>query len=258
MNEILTEGVWTNQMLADFFRVKLKTFRDSRKKKLEELKDYADFEEGRGFITITKVKNRTPYTRKQSKNKRIVKEEFPKCWRRYDTCVRCGTEIYEKRRNDLTATLNTIQAYTRDERMLHYGSPGHKDTSIKGGDYGRCDQTYCKIVYIQGEEWYYPLSEEEEQKLDEIFKEVFITDSAIDQIKQQALYWDAYDEGDMGTDELIESLQQVRKKNSFFLWKIVMLKMQQKYGIEIKRITESEQDALSIGTTKILPLQENP
>ena len=45
----------TNKELADWFRIKEKSFRDTRAKKLEILKEYAEFENLRGKVNILKI-----------------------------------------------------------------------------------------------------------------------------------------------------------------------------------------------------------
>ena len=56
----LKKGIMTNKELADWFRIKEKSFRDTRAKKLEILKEYAEFENLRGKVNILKI-SRFPY-----------------------------------------------------------------------------------------------------------------------------------------------------------------------------------------------------
>ena len=242
MNEILTEGVWTNAMLADFFRIKEKSLRALKVKKLEESKGYADFIEGRGQVTITKVKDATPYVKRRSKNRQIVTEEFPLMWEEYDTCVRCGQEIYEKRKKDLTASLNTIKQYTREERDICYGSPTNKEGARKMGEKGRCDYCWCKEVFIDGKVHYRGFSAEEEKLFNETIREVFVKEFEEEKIKQEALIWESYDNGDLTDEGLVESLKAARKKD-YSLWVEVIVRMYDRYGIVIKRATKTEKSA---------------
>ena len=53
---ILEEGkIYTNSQLAEWFKVKPVTFTKSKQKKLEYLKNFAEFEKVKGKIKITKV-----------------------------------------------------------------------------------------------------------------------------------------------------------------------------------------------------------
>ena len=52
----LTTGVWTNEMLAEWFNISAGTLKNTKKKRLEELKKYADFYEKSGKVVITEVK----------------------------------------------------------------------------------------------------------------------------------------------------------------------------------------------------------
>ena len=48
-------GKMTNQELADWFEIAPKTFRNTKPKRLEELKEYADFYEDKGKVYITHI-----------------------------------------------------------------------------------------------------------------------------------------------------------------------------------------------------------
>ncbi len=62
-----------------------------KKKKLEELKIFADFKEIRGGVEITNIKIPV-YAKKGSKAYNIIKENFIKTWHKssYDTASRIG------------------------------------------------------------------------------------------------------------------------------------------------------------------------
>ena len=70
-------GKMTNQELADWFEIKLKTFKNTKRKRLEELKEYADFYEEKGKVYITHIYEDT-YSRKKVYPR--VKELMPVLW----------------------------------------------------------------------------------------------------------------------------------------------------------------------------------
>lgn len=99
----LTTGVWTNEMLAEWFEIKEKTFANTKKKRLEELKKYADFYEKKGKVVITEVKVQAERSLKQTgiieqilelnwetflaENPQLtlIKDQIVEFWKRYET-----------------------------------------------------------------------------------------------------------------------------------------------------------------------------
>ena len=70
-------GIMTNKELAEWFGMdKEKSFRSTRAKKLEILKEYAEFENLRGKVNITKIIK--PIYTKGSKNYELIKEKLIK------------------------------------------------------------------------------------------------------------------------------------------------------------------------------------
>ena len=63
-------GKMTNKELADWFGIKIETMNRHKKKKLEELKNYAFFEEVRGGVEITGIIKET-YNKKDNQIRQI-------------------------------------------------------------------------------------------------------------------------------------------------------------------------------------------
>lgn len=74
--ELIT-GIYTNKQLAQWFGIKEKTFSNTKKKRLEELKEYADFYEEKKKIIITNVKQEF-YKKDRCKLEEILEQNWEK------------------------------------------------------------------------------------------------------------------------------------------------------------------------------------
>lgn len=68
-------GFMSNAELAEWFGIKESTFRSKRTKKLEELKDYAEYTAVRGGVEIISIIRSEFF--KGSNDRRIIEEEVP-------------------------------------------------------------------------------------------------------------------------------------------------------------------------------------
>ena len=69
----------TNKELAEWFGIKESTFKSNKKKKLEELKKYCQFEEVKGKVCILEIFY-DEYQKSFSKSFDTIKEETEKIW----------------------------------------------------------------------------------------------------------------------------------------------------------------------------------
>ena len=90
-------GKMSRLELSQWFGVKPNTYDHSKKKKLEELKIFADFEETYGGVNITKIKIPI-YAKKGSRAYNIIKNAFSDAWHKsgYDTAARVGSQIWKE------------------------------------------------------------------------------------------------------------------------------------------------------------------
>lgn len=198
---ILKEGKMTNEELAEWFGVKPKSFRDTKKKKLEELRAYADFREEKGKVIITEIYNAGPYVKKKSKDYQIVKSSFDKEWddSGLDTCSNVSNKIYEKHQNELAIAESTTYNYTRLVRNELYGIPG----------VGTCHYLWCKKVAIEdGVDVLEEFNEEEQRIKAELMKKYFATDEEQD-------YWIAHqvDAGEITEQQAYRLTRELRGMN---------------------------------------------
>ena len=137
----LKEGIMTNSELAEWFDVALSTFKNTKKQKLEKLKEYAEFEELKGKVKIIEIKDTT--FRKGSKNYKIIKEKTKEQWddSGLDTCQLVANKIRKLAIKELKVENSTLYSYTcRSKRELWGKVNGFAD-----GEIGYCRGEFCKI-----------------------------------------------------------------------------------------------------------------
>lgn len=158
-------GKMTSKELAEWFNVTPKSFTNSRLKKLEILKEYADYEVIRGGVIINKIYE-PAFVKKSSKNYEIVKNAFEEVWNDngIDTCKNVSDKISKAHKNELTIQGSTAYNYTRASRNELYGKP-----FISFGSKGSCQYIWAK----ETEDGYVPFNEEEKAIYDKLKVEYF-------------------------------------------------------------------------------------
>lgn len=135
----LSPGKWTNQMLADWFGVKVNTFKKNKEDKLAILKEYADFYEDKGKIIITEVYGETEFI-KGSRSYKLIRNNFDKVWKpgELNTCVHASRQLNSILNLNITEDYST--KITREVRSEFYGYPAKNDYGLRG----YCDYQWCK------------------------------------------------------------------------------------------------------------------
>lgn len=195
---VLKLGIMTNAELANWFGVTQGSFKATKAKKLEELKDFADFEEVKGKVNIKEIYYDT-YVKRGSKAYEIYKEEFDKEWSDtgIDSCSRVNTAILTKREADLKIKESTGYYYTRKTRNELYGVP-----FMAPGIKGTCEYKWVKCVGEGLDIKYIPLTPEEEKIKKDLHTKYF-GDSSDKSVMIKAMVmrgeltkeeaWDAYE-----------------------------------------------------------------
>ena len=200
----LREGKISTEELANWFGVKKKTFQNSKVKKLEELKIFADFKEvEKGYYYISKVKIPI-YCKKGSRAYNIVKRNFFNAWHKsgYDTASRVGSQIYSGN-TELKKTIqeSTAKAYTARVRSEFYGKVwDQNDRGSKGT---------CKFAYVKENNWNEAilLTEEQNKKINEIRKTIYTNE-------QESFLYDALLHHEITQEEYDEGLQSWNTKEA--------------------------------------------
>lgn len=152
-------GIMTGKELAAWFGISDGSFRNSKAKKLEELKNFATFEMCGAKVNILEIKE--PYYSKQASAAfQKVHDEFEKAWDEsgLDSCSRVGLQIKESLGNELAIKDGTVYEYTRKTRNELYGKP-----FMSGGTHGDCIYMWCKKIGEGVSAKYVALTEEEEK-----------------------------------------------------------------------------------------------
>ena len=137
--ELKENHIIENQELADWFGIKKSSLEAGgmKKKKLEELKEYCDFEILKGKVFIKKVYIDT-YTKNRSKIYKTLLQEMPKQIKNGQpwTCTQIGNYYYYKYNKSLGGLESTYEYNTRKVRNEIWGKP-QKEGNIR--------RVFCKM-----------------------------------------------------------------------------------------------------------------
>lgn len=173
----LEERIFKASELAEWKSITPKTFSNNRKKYLEELKYYCDFEDlGKAGIKITKVK----IPEYLGKAKTIVKKDFMEAWQDNPNSLKNAAHyIYKKNEPILTVKEQTVYQYTCNVKREWFGIP-KKCRGVKG----HCNWVYAVVDKENGKFRY--LTEEEQEIKNKMIKEFFcdtITPRQLEEVK---------------------------------------------------------------------------
>lgn len=137
--------IYQNKELAEWFGISYHSFRNVKKKKLEELEEYADFYEDKSKIVVTKVYIKE-YVPKRSPNKTLVSEQFYNVWSKtgIDTASRASQRLYRENEDKLTCSEATLYHYYLAEKKVRRGRLERKVNEVDG------TWTYERIKGIDG------------------------------------------------------------------------------------------------------------
>lgn len=160
-------GIMSNKELADWFGIKEKSFRDTKAKKLEILKEYAEFESVRGKVNILKIKD--PIYIKGSQNYKFIKEKTLEQWSPtgLDTCKLVSEKIKKKYESEITVSDKTLYNYTCTSKRELWGKAFESS-----GEKGSCVYVWCKQI----ENKLIPLDQKEIKIKDKLMKKYFGTE----------------------------------------------------------------------------------
>lgn len=230
-------GKITNKELAKWFGISESSFRGLKKKKLEELKLFADFYEEKGKVNIVNIYEPV-YSKKKSGTLQKVVERIDDVWSEdgLDSCSRVGSKIYEILSNEesLDRKESTIIEYTRKGRNELYGKPFGEE-----GKLGKCIYIWCKRDKETGE---YSLLNEEEQKIKKDLQTKYFGDAT----EKQILVKGMVESGEIRKEEAWSILEEMTNmNNSNFL--SFLKEIQEKIGCQVIRGTLVERKYIGKG-----------
>ena len=169
-------GKMSTKDLAEWFGMSYGRFRNVKKQKLEELKNFCFFEEVYGGIEVTAIINPV-YTKELNNIRQVYQKGFEELRKPLDTVSHINNQIYEKY-NEQLPTLSSAESgyrYAIEVRNANYGIP------FKGkGSKGFCYYMWCKMEERDGEQFFIQFTEEEEQVKKELLKKHFGTNEEKD------------------------------------------------------------------------------
>lgn len=201
----LTEGIFTNKELAEWFGIKESSFKNQKKKKLEELKFFADFVVEKGKVKVTHVKFPV-YNKQLNSNQAIIQDNIDKIWNEngLDTCSRVALQLKEEVQEVACLAPSTVYKYTIENRNALYGRPfGDK------GSLGKCKYLWCKKIGDGIDAEYRLLTEEEEKIKQELIKKYFG-----DATEKQIIVKGMVENGEIRKDEAWEVLEELTHMGS--------------------------------------------
>lgn len=193
-------GFMNPQELCDWFHIKPSTYYHTKKKRLEELKIFAEFEEVRGGLQITKVKIPI-YAKRGSRAYNIIKDNFSNTWHAsgYDTAARVGSQIWgeSSELRDMISE-STAKAYAARVRTEFYGRVYKKEQGSLG---------WCKYAYVVSNEWEEAilLTDEQSTQVSELIHKIYTNE-------QEPYVYEAFCEGQITEEEYNEFQEDWKNK----------------------------------------------
>lgn len=226
-------GKMTRIELAEWFHIKPNTYDHAKKKKLEELKIFADFKEIYGGVEITNIKIPI-YAKKGSRAYNIIKENFSKAWHKsgYDTASRVGSQIWQENK-DLQDMISeqTAKAYTSRVRSEFYGRVYKREMGALG---------WCKYAYVVINQWDEAvlLNEEQSKQVNELIYRIYSNE-------QEPLIYEVYKEGGITKEEYEEFQEDWKNKagDRYSTFISELEKILGFYPVKVTRIINKEESA---------------
>ena len=226
-------GKMSRLELSQWFGVKPNTYDHSKKKKLEELKIFADFEETYGGVNITKIKIPI-YAKKGSRAYNIIKNAFSDAWHKsgYDTAARVGSQIWkESLELQSMITETTAKSYAARVRTEFYGRVYKKEMGLLG---------WCKYAYVVENKWEEAvlLNDEQNKQVTDLIRKIYTNE-------QEPLVYEAYQEGSI-TEKDYEEFQKDWKNKAGERYNIFIKELSNLLGFyptKVTKIVNQEENA---------------
>lgn len=235
---LLHLGKMTNKELAEWFGIKPTSYSRIKKKKLEELKFFADFEEVYGGVNITEIYEEE-YKKKSLRAQEIVEKNLLEEWQNSEgeylnTGANVARQMIKKYGNDLPYKPSTMCKIVREARMKMFGN------GLINGEKGSCKMSWNKAVPI-GNKMYVcmRLTEEEKQIKNELLREFYSVkdEKEIDTIESKMAIQELYRNNCIDAETVVESLFNIDNLTEK-TWKEFLMAFTEKTGGSLLRTTE--------------------
>lgn len=236
-------GFMSYEELAEWFGVKLGSFNNAKKKKLQSLKSFADFSVVGKGINIKKIYIPV-YSKKGSQAYQVVKQDFDNIWGKdstdpnFDTCRIVANKISDSHK-ELEVKDDTIYKYVINVRTEKYGHPCVEDR----GAQGTCYSTWgIKEINNDGVAYARPLTAEQIKIKNQLLKKYFgANENQVENIEKELLVHSLVDSGEISKDKAYDILVKVRKFNKEN-YTLFLRELRSELGADIVRGTVLEKD----------------
>lgn len=197
-------GKMTTKELAEWFGISYGRFRNIKKQKLEELKNFCFYEEIYGGVNIQAIINPI-YEKELSQIREIYQQGFEELKQPIDTVSHINEQIYEKYFNKLPTLSSAASGYhyAIEVRNANYGVP------FKGnGSKGHCYYLWCKMEEQNGKQYYIQFTEEEEKVKQDLLKKHFGTNEEKDLLIAEMVH-----NGEISKEDAYDIMMEYRNLN---------------------------------------------
>lgn len=174
-------GEMTNEELAEWFGIKVPSFKNSKNKKLEILKDFCDFVITKRGTVVIKTIYIPVYLKKKDRAYPIAYDNFNKYHKSIDTSRNIANRIIMGE-NVEGISEESFYCYVLTAKKQRYGKCGDLDPAEDGWSY------YAIVKQVGEDEYgmplYEPLTEEEKEIKDRIIQETYGSKAQIQAIAQ--------------------------------------------------------------------------
>lgn len=228
--EELKLGIVKTKELAEWFHIAPTSLSNQKKKKLEELRTYCEFEDlGRKGVNIIEIYNPLYQTKAKQKIKEIFDELFEKgeliSWgedeSNFDTAVHFAHKIIEKY-GDFGIKFPTLVKYIQQEKKDRYGKNSTRAVRQKPGKEGSARYVFCKLT---AEGCYLDFTEKEKEIKRKLYKELNIGESIEDFEDFQAIK-EAYERNEINAEEYADYCSACRQER----WQKYLGALEEKLG----------------------------
>ena len=222
-------GIMTNSELAEWFGIKERSFKNNKKKKLEELRNFADFEECKGKVNIINIKM-DEYSKGYSSNYNKIKDKIDDCWSQdgIDTCKRVSLEIVNELK-EIALKESTIYNYTCHGKNELYGHSWMND-----GQIGSCYYLWCKTSGEGVNQKFERFTEEEEAIKKDLLRKYYG-----DTTEKQLLVLEMIENGEINKEDAWDVLSALTNMTGSS-FTVFLHELEEKIGSKVTKVTYVE------------------
>lgn len=197
-------GKMTTKELAEWFGISYGRFRNIKKQKLEELKNFCFYEEIYGGVNIQAIINPI-YEKELNQIREIYQQGFEELKQPIDTVSHINEQIYEKYFNKLPTLSSAASGYhyAIEVRNANYGVPFKSN-----GSKGHCYYLWCKMEEQNGKQYYIQFTEEEEKVKQNLLKKHFGTNEEKDLLIAEMVH-----NGEISKEDAYDIMMEYRNLN---------------------------------------------